>query len=174
MRATYFSSDVLCWKFLCEKPILDQYVCMQTLCVLCMRKNILIGLLQNHLRDLHWSLRWRHIGRDDVSNHQPHDCLLIRSFRRRSKKTSKLRVTGQFTNRYFITIWMYTDPLLKNVDQMCWSWRHNWKIFVPYSMWCFPYPFMISDSPAYFVKRKFLLNCIMNIDIGVGAFNIKL
>ena len=29
-----------------------------------------------------------------VSNHQPHDCLLNRLFRRRSKKTSKLRVTG--------------------------------------------------------------------------------
>ena len=39
-------------------------------------------------------LRWRHNGRDSVSNHQPHDCLLSRLFRRRSKKTSKLRVTG--------------------------------------------------------------------------------
>ena len=33
-------------------------------------------------------------GRDGISNHQPHDCLLNRLFRRRSKKTSKLRVTG--------------------------------------------------------------------------------
>ena len=39
-------------------------------------------------------LRWRHNERDDVSNHQPHDCLLSRLFRRRSNKTSKLRVTG--------------------------------------------------------------------------------
>ena len=39
-------------------------------------------------------LHWRHNGRDGVSNHQPHDCLLNRSFRRRSKKTSNLRVTG--------------------------------------------------------------------------------
>ena len=29
-----------------------------------------------------------------VSNHQPHDCLMNRLFGRRSKKTSKLRVTG--------------------------------------------------------------------------------
>ena len=42
------------------------------------------------------SLRWRHSGCDSVSNHQPHDCLLNRLFRRRSKKTSKLRVTGLF------------------------------------------------------------------------------
>ena len=32
------------------------------------------------------SLRWRHNGCDGVSNHQPHDCLLNRLFRRRSKK----------------------------------------------------------------------------------------
>ena len=39
-------------------------------------------------------LRWRHNGHDSVSNHQPHHCLLNRLFRRRSKKTSKLRVAG--------------------------------------------------------------------------------
>ena len=37
---------------------------------------------------------WRHNGRDGVSNHQPQDCLLNHSFRRRSRKTSKLWVTG--------------------------------------------------------------------------------
>ena len=40
------------------------------------------------------SLQWRHNGRDSVSNHQPYHCLLNRLFRGRSKKTSKLRVTG--------------------------------------------------------------------------------
>ena len=40
------------------------------------------------------SLQWRHNGRDSVPNHHPHDCLHNRLFRRRSKKTSKLRVTG--------------------------------------------------------------------------------
>ena len=40
------------------------------------------------------SLRWRHNGPDCVSNHQPHDCLFNRLFQHRSKKTSKLRVTG--------------------------------------------------------------------------------
>ena len=39
-------------------------------------------------------LRWRHNRCDSASNHQPHDCLLNRLFRRRSKKTWKLRVTG--------------------------------------------------------------------------------
>ena len=36
------------------------------------------------------ALRWRHNGHVGVSNHQPPDCLLNRSFRCRSKKTSKL------------------------------------------------------------------------------------
>ena len=42
-------------------------------------------------------LEWRHNGCDSVSNHQPHNCLLNRLFRRRSNKTSKLRVTGLCT-----------------------------------------------------------------------------
>ena len=40
------------------------------------------------------SLHWRHNERDGISNHQPHDCLFNRLFRHRSKKTSKLHVTG--------------------------------------------------------------------------------
>ena len=40
------------------------------------------------------TLHWRHNDHDGVSNHQPHGCLLNRLFRRTSKKTSKLRVTG--------------------------------------------------------------------------------
>ena len=39
-------------------------------------------------------LQWRHNGLDSVSNHQRNDSLLNRLFRRRSKQTSKLRVTG--------------------------------------------------------------------------------
>ena len=49
-------------------------------------------------------LQWRHNDRDGVSNHQPHDCLLKRLFRRRSKKISKLRVVdpcvaGEFPHK---------------------------------------------------------------------------
>ena len=40
------------------------------------------------------TLQWRHNEHDSVSNHQPHGCLLNCLFRRRWKKTSKLRVTG--------------------------------------------------------------------------------
>ena len=40
------------------------------------------------------TLQWRHNDYDSVSNDQPHGCLLNRLFRRSSKQTSKLRVTG--------------------------------------------------------------------------------
>ena len=42
------------------------------------------------------SLQWRHNGRDGVSNYQPRGCLFNRLSRHRSKKTPKLRVTGEF------------------------------------------------------------------------------
>ena len=35
------------------------------------------------------TLRWRHNGHDDVSNHRPRDCLLNRLFKRRSKNGQK-------------------------------------------------------------------------------------
>ena len=40
------------------------------------------------------TLQWHHNGRDSISNNQPHHCFLNRLFRRRSKKTSKRRVSG--------------------------------------------------------------------------------
>ena len=45
-------------------------------------------------KDVKYSLQWHHNGLDSVSTHQPHGCLLKRLFSPRSKKTSKLRVTG--------------------------------------------------------------------------------
>ena len=51
----------------------------------------MIGSVPRILRN---SSRWRHNEHDSVSNHQPQYCLFNRIFRRRSKKTSKLRVTG--------------------------------------------------------------------------------
>ena len=57
---------------------------------------IIIGVI---LPYYHWSktersLHWRHNDHNSVSNHQPHGCLLNRLFRHRSKKTSKLCITG--------------------------------------------------------------------------------
>ena len=51
----------------------------------------------------HYTLQWRHDGRDSVSNHQPHDCLPNHLFRCSSRKTSKLRVTGFCTGNSPVT-----------------------------------------------------------------------
>ena len=67
-----------------ESRIQTDFYIWQTLYHIVLWRNIVPGN----------SLQWRYNGRDSVSNHQPHDCLLNRLFRRRSKKTSKLRVTG--------------------------------------------------------------------------------
>ena len=40
------------------------------------------------------TVQWSHYGYDGVSNHHRLDCLFKHLFRRRSKKTSKFRVTG--------------------------------------------------------------------------------
>ena len=48
-------------------------------------------------------LRWRHNGRDGVSNHHPHNGLLNFLFRHSSKKRSKLRVTGLWVGNSPVT-----------------------------------------------------------------------
>ena len=55
-----------------------------------------LSYMQNNLfiTDPPKTLPWRHNGLDSVSNHQHHHCLLSRLFGLRSKKISKLRVTG--------------------------------------------------------------------------------
>ena len=50
-------------------------------------------LKENMHKGYRSALHWRHNDHDGVSNHQPYVCLLNLLFGRRSKKTSKLRVT---------------------------------------------------------------------------------
>ena len=60
------------------------------------------------------SSQWHHNERDDISTHQPHNCLLNRLFRQRSKKTSKLCVTGEFLTQ-----------MASNVENVSIWWRHH-------------------------------------------------
>ena len=69
-------------------------------------------------------LRWRHNGCDSVSNHQPHDCLLNRLFRRRSKKTSKLRVTGLCVGNSQQTV-EFPAQMASNAENVSIWWRHH-------------------------------------------------
>ena len=63
----------------------------------------------SNLSQISRALRWRHNGHDCISNHQPHHCLLNCLFGCRSKKTSKLRVTG-----------LCADNSLGPVTGSCW------------------------------------------------------
>ena len=80
--------------------------------------------LANVVPGLSESLRWRHNGRDSVSNHQPHDCLLKRLFRRRSKKTSKPRVTGLCVGNSPGT-GDFPAQMASNAENVSIWWRHH-------------------------------------------------
>ena len=70
------------------------------------------------------SLLWRHNGRGSVSNHQLHDCLLNRLFRRRSKKTPKLRVTSLCAGNSPGT-GEFPAQMASNAENVSIWWRHH-------------------------------------------------
>ena len=70
------------------------------------------------------TLQWRHNGHSGVSSHQPHTCLLDRLFRRRSKKTSKLRVTGLCEGNSPVT-GDFPAPRTSNAENVSIWWRHH-------------------------------------------------
>ena len=59
-----------------------------------------------------------------AQNHQPHDCLLNRLFRRRSNKTSKLRVTGLCAGTLPAT-GEFPAQMASNTENVFIWWRHN-------------------------------------------------
>ena len=69
-------------------------------------------------------LQWRHNERDGVSDHQSHDCLLNRLFKRRSKKTAKLRVTGLCEWNSPVTGEFHTQRASYAENVSIW-WRHH-------------------------------------------------
>ena len=70
------------------------------------------------------TLRWRHNGRDSISNHQPYDCLLNRLFRRRWTKTPKLRATGLCAGNSPRT-GEFPAQMVNNAKNVCIWWRHH-------------------------------------------------
>ena len=70
------------------------------------------------------SLQWRHNERDVVPNHRRPDCLLKRLFRRRSKKTSKLRVTGLYGGNSPVT-GEFPTQRVSNAENVSIWWRHH-------------------------------------------------
>ena len=71
-----------------------------------------------------FALQWRHNERDRLSNHQPHDRLPNRLFGRRSKKTSKLRVTGLYEGNSAVT-GEFPAQRASNAKNVSIWWRHH-------------------------------------------------
>ena len=69
-------------------------------------------------------LQWHHNGHNIVSNHQPRVCLLNRLFRRRSKKTSKIRVPGLCTGNSPVT-GEFPAQMASNAENVSIWWRHH-------------------------------------------------
>ena len=84
------------------------------------------------------ALLWRHNEPDGVSNHQPHDCLLNRLFGHRSKKTSKLRVTGVCVGNSPGT-GEFPTQMASNAENVSIWWRHHGMVIVSITTWWMPY-----------------------------------
>ena len=82
----------------------------------------------------HDTLQWRQNGRDSVSNHQPHDCLLNRLFRRRSKKTSKLHITGLCAGNSPET-GEFPAQMASNAENVSIWWHHHEWFVYPVNCW---------------------------------------
>ena len=80
--------------------------------------------LQKQSEDNVIALRWHHNGHDGVSNHQPCDCLLSRLLNSRSKKTSKLRVTGLCAGNSPAT-GEFPAQMASNAENVSIWWRHH-------------------------------------------------
>ena len=76
------------------------------------------------------TLQWRCNERDGVSNHQHHHCLLNRFFRSRSKKTSKLHVTGLCVGNSPVT-GEFPSQMVSNAEKVSIWWRYHDTIVEP-------------------------------------------
>ena len=94
-----------------------------------------IDYLMQQLSSLHLPLQWRHNGHDGVSNHQSHHCLLNRLFGRRSKKISKLRVTGLCAGISPGTA-EFPAQIASNAENVSIGWRlHVWVSYRSHVSW---------------------------------------
>ena len=75
-------------------------------------------------RQIDNTLQWRHNGLDGVSNHQPHHCLPSCLFGCRSKKVSKLHVTGLCAGNSPGT-GEFPAQKARNAENVSIWWRHH-------------------------------------------------
>ena len=76
------------------------------------------------MQDKKTTLQWRHNGHDGILNHQPHHCLPKRLFGYRSKKLSKLCITGLCAGNSLGT-GEFPAQMASNEDTVSIWWRHH-------------------------------------------------
>ena len=81
-------------------------------------------LLMVNILKIYVPLRWRHTEHDGVSKYRRHNCLLSRLFRRTSKKTSKLRVTGLCARNSSVA-GEFPAQRASNTENVSIWWRHH-------------------------------------------------
>ena len=100
-------------------------------------------------------LQWHHNGSGGISNHQPRHCLLNRLFRRRSKKTPKLRVTGLCAGNSPVA-GEFPVQMTSNAG-VSFRWRHHARMdnYSAYFSWCqFVMNFFHWLTPCWAIERK--------------------
>ena len=116
------------------------------------------------------SLQWRNNELDGVSNHQPHDCLLKRLFKRRSKKSSKLRVTGLYAGNSPVTNYFHVQ-ITSNAENVSILWRHHIHSFLATRILCFL--FNTSCHPAGITGAIILPHSRIQINFQIAATSLK-
>ena len=97
------------------------------------------------------TLRWRHNGHDGISNHEPHHCLLNCLSRCRSKKTSKLRVTGLCGSNSPGTC-EFPAQMASNAENVSIWWRHHGpgSTLAQVMAWCL-------TAPSHYLNQSWLI-----------------
>ena len=92
------------------------------------KRQYLNKICKKKIRKYLSTLQWRYNGRDGISNHRRHDCLLNLLSRLRSKKTSKLRVTGlcDGIHRWPVNFPHKRPVMRKYFHLMTSSWNRQW------------------------------------------------
>ena len=102
------------------------------------------------------TLQWRHDERYGVSNHKRLGCLLNRLIRRRSKKTSKLRVTGLCEGNSPVT-GEFPAQRASNAENVFICWRLH--------VWWRHHEILVTSAASYWCA------CIICADMAYGVMN---
>ena len=90
--------------------------------------------IRYHCLGFRLTLQWCHNGRDGVSNHRRLESILNRLFRRKSKKTSKFRVTGFCEGNSPVTSEFPARRAGNSEKNTIW-WRHHGAVLSIYHAW---------------------------------------